>query len=117
MLIKVQHAEIVGIVVVVAIGLLWSNRRDVQLGPRGQRGNEVGRSYPALRGWTAQSGSPVDERGSSPGAKGSRHVTSSRVDPAYSGKARPEYHLPPKSEDPNSRAACRVARWYVYMGS
>ena len=37
----------IGIAVVVAIGLIWVDRRDVQLGPRGQRGNEGGRHVAA----------------------------------------------------------------------
>ena len=36
----------IGIAVVVAMGLIWSVAVMSQLGPRGQRGNEVGSGYP-----------------------------------------------------------------------
>ena len=57
----------IGIAVVVAIGLIWSVAVMSQWVPVASA-EMRSRSYPALRGWAAQTGSAVDERGRSPGA-------------------------------------------------
>jgi hypothetical protein len=51
MLIKVQHAEIVGAVVVVVIGLLWSIAVMSNWVPVASAEMRSAAVYPALRGW------------------------------------------------------------------